>query len=278
MDNAEQLFTALIAKRFSHALRKALSSECVQTIIGLNQSHPNDICASHNFTDANRLMGTAFSAVMGRPPASHLHQDALYWHDAWQIARLSGFDHTGEVEYLANLQPERETCTVAQLKNRYPQLEEWQSGFDHLALRLQFSDGSYMLLSEEDAARIPREDAVEVIVSLFANQGDALCDVSTLLPISHVQAFIDYRAARVSDPQTVYDYFVKEMRAAPGKYLSLDLPLASRCGAICAEAIDLASCLIGHVNRSNKSTMDNYRDADKIVAVTRQILNNYIIG
>lgn len=277
MDTAEQLFTALIAKRFSHALRNTLSSECVQTIIGLNQSHPNNMCASHNFTDANRLMGTAFTAVMGRPPASYLHEDALYWHDAWRIARSSGFDFTGEVEHLASMKPERETCTVGQLKIRYPQLEEWQSGFEHLALRLRFSDGSYMLLSEEDGDRIPSDDSVEVAVTLFADQGEALCDVSSL-PISHVQAFIDYRAVRVSDPQTVYDYFVMEMRAAPGKYSSLDLPLASRCGAVCAEVIDLASQLIRHVNRSYKIPADSYRDADRILTVTRQILNNYIIG
>lgn len=274
MSNSQHLIAALIAKGFSHAMRIHVPLD-IDRINELNRDNPHAPCASHAFTPANRHMETAFSAVIGRPPASYLQDDALLWHDAWTLARLCGFSQIADIEELAGLRQEcGDACTLLELRERYPQIAEWPMGEGCTALRLDFSDGSYSLLTDVAESYVPEPGARCVHFGLYANQGDEL-RTPEILPVSQAQAMIDFRVALVSEPRTVYDYFVREMRAAPSENLSLIVPLTSRCGAVCAEAIDLASGLIGHVHSSGDG-IESYRDSDRIVAITRRALSNYI--
>jgi hypothetical protein len=92
MDKLEQEARA-IAKAFADALRDDLTPEQWEAMRARNASpeYGPDVCASHDFCDANMVMQEAWQGVIGReflpddaPPAE---ADCALWGLAWGIAR-----------------------------------------------------------------------------------------------------------------------------------------------------------------------------------------------
>lgn len=79
-----------LAKVFVARLKRYLTSEQYRAMKERNVSHRAagvaNVCASHDFVDANEVMAEAFYAVTGRKPSHDRAADTALWNDAWALA------------------------------------------------------------------------------------------------------------------------------------------------------------------------------------------------
>lgn len=81
-----------IAKIFAKGLRAELNAAQFCEMLRRNEAEPNpSVCHSHDFIDANVVMGEAFEQVLGRGMDVSSEADAEHWNDAWEIAKLVRF-------------------------------------------------------------------------------------------------------------------------------------------------------------------------------------------
>ena len=95
--------TTSLAAAFSDRVRKALSPAELATVNERNLAHgltKSDICATHDFTDANELMAAAWADAFGPIDESYdaddnpvwpSEADMRIWNAAWQMAKESRF-------------------------------------------------------------------------------------------------------------------------------------------------------------------------------------------
>ena len=80
-----------VAKRFSTLLRDALTCDEMVMVIARNEIEGDDsICHSHDFCDANMIMGQAICDIIGAHDTGDADVQQL-WGAAWKIAIKNGF-------------------------------------------------------------------------------------------------------------------------------------------------------------------------------------------
>lgn len=90
-----ELLTASRAELLAHAftvrLRDNLTAEEMEEVRVRNRDlyDGTDVCATHDFLDANEVMAVAFKDVVGRD--SEDGEDAQLWNTAWDIAKSREF-------------------------------------------------------------------------------------------------------------------------------------------------------------------------------------------
>ena len=83
-----------LAYKFSELLRKDLSRKFMVFIVLRNREEcSKDVCHSHDFCDANVVMGAAFQQLTGREfTGSNMPQAAFnVWNAAWDLAKKNEF-------------------------------------------------------------------------------------------------------------------------------------------------------------------------------------------
>lgn len=82
-----------LAKMFASVLKEWLSPEQFNLVINLNKTevYSDDICASHEFCDANMAMFEAFSRLFKREIVVHSDDDTNLWNSAWATAKKADF-------------------------------------------------------------------------------------------------------------------------------------------------------------------------------------------
>lgn len=81
---------ARLAAAFSRIVRRDLSKELPQ-IVARNKMYADDICATHDFCDANMLMEEAWLEVVGSEIDLQSDAEAKLWSDAWSLAKKGEF-------------------------------------------------------------------------------------------------------------------------------------------------------------------------------------------
>ena len=79
-----------LATEFARLMRRDLTKTQMKKVNTLNAKR-KDICASHDFIDANMTMDEAFKNAVGREPniggdTEDSQADIKLWNDAWQTA------------------------------------------------------------------------------------------------------------------------------------------------------------------------------------------------
>ena len=90
--------TLLLAVKFSEILRDDLGPEIMREIIAKNRTadYGGDICASHDYCDANMVMAAAWEDITGCEPDIGNEPQARIWGLAWAAAKASEFNSQGE--------------------------------------------------------------------------------------------------------------------------------------------------------------------------------------
>lgn len=86
-----------LADRFAATLRKWLSPAEFSEMKALNETaeYREDICASHNYCDANMAMDAAWRETFGEDAEIDADDEAQaqLWGDAWDVARERHLGH-----------------------------------------------------------------------------------------------------------------------------------------------------------------------------------------
>lgn len=82
-----------LGDRFSVEVRNSLTdAEFVEVVKRNFQRHPGEHwCATHDFCDANEVMGDAFKVVVGRESNPQDDDDLALWNAAWADADSGQF-------------------------------------------------------------------------------------------------------------------------------------------------------------------------------------------
>ena len=91
-----------LAAKFAELLRGCLGDDKIAEVVRLNRTPEyTECCASHDFCDANEVMGEAFALcgvktfVDCSPESSHEEEYATamkLWDNAWTLAKAAEFD------------------------------------------------------------------------------------------------------------------------------------------------------------------------------------------
>lgn len=88
----------VLARAFAEVLREDLSEDEIAEVVRRNAANANpDVCATHDFTDANEVMAEAWIRTFGEESAVVSPEDPrqdshiALWVRAWDIARAAGF-------------------------------------------------------------------------------------------------------------------------------------------------------------------------------------------
>jgi len=84
----------VLAAAFARHLRGDLNEETMAEVARRNREEPEyrgNICASHDFCDANMPMADAFESLFGREPELNSDADLNIWAEAWKMAKAKGF-------------------------------------------------------------------------------------------------------------------------------------------------------------------------------------------
>lgn len=75
-----------LAFNFMMCLRAELTHQQWEEMREKNRTVPENVCASHDYCDANVYMAIAFELTTGREPDPDSDADAELWSTAWNIA------------------------------------------------------------------------------------------------------------------------------------------------------------------------------------------------
>jgi hypothetical protein len=91
--NNDAVVIEQLAKKFGEVLQEWLSAEEMKTIIQRNKSgvYSEDVCASHDFCDANMAMDESFLRVLFRNASGSSDHDIYLWDSAWKMAKAADF-------------------------------------------------------------------------------------------------------------------------------------------------------------------------------------------
>lgn len=89
----DQILIDKLAHVFAAVLKEQLSREQIDEINKRNVSpeYGTNACASHDFCDANMVMDTAFTRLLGREMQIHEDDDLAACNVAWTIAKDNAF-------------------------------------------------------------------------------------------------------------------------------------------------------------------------------------------
>ena len=81
--------TIRLARAFGEQVQSTFRVDTFREICDRNKGQyaDSDICATHDFCDANMAMAQAFKDVTGRDADGDNGGDATLWNDAWELAR-----------------------------------------------------------------------------------------------------------------------------------------------------------------------------------------------
>jgi hypothetical protein len=165
--------------------------------------------------------------------------------------------------------------TIEWLCERFPGLKPSGTGGNCTALRLDCEDGSYILVTDRDEPRVPRDDATSAHIARYAANIDEI-ESSESLSAKELAGWIDAVLARIHRLTNVGDYFVRHLGAGPDDDSLFDLPLLSPCGESCAAAIDSAAAFIKHVRAAAGQDADH--EARAVVRAVRNVIGIYWKG
>lgn len=89
--------TQNLADNFSRIIRDWLLPEEMTHVLIRNRTNSPNVCATHDFCDANMAMEEAFVYVTGRVPNLRSEADAAAWNVAWLRAKNAEFPRTMEL-------------------------------------------------------------------------------------------------------------------------------------------------------------------------------------
>jgi hypothetical protein len=116
-------------------------------------------CATHDYCDANELMLRAYATIVQIPEDDIMLDETMeLMNAAWDLAKKSRF----------------ELCST--VIARYPNMETWNTGGGCLAHAHRRDDGSYILITAEDDAALPGDDAYVVAVGEYDSEGNVTPD------------------------------------------------------------------------------------------------------
>lgn len=88
---AKQTQTAQLARSFSRGLARTIGAANLSIVRSRNAIGRANVCASHDFCDANMVMDSAFRRVIGRAIDLQSDADCALWDSAWSAAKRAGF-------------------------------------------------------------------------------------------------------------------------------------------------------------------------------------------
>lgn len=80
-----------VARSFIRGLASAIGSKNLRTVAARNAVGSPNVCASHDFCDANVYMSAAFTRVVGHEIDLQSDADGALWDAAWDCAKRAGF-------------------------------------------------------------------------------------------------------------------------------------------------------------------------------------------
>jgi len=81
-----------IAEEFAKQLKAEVGNSNMRQIIAKNyQVDYKGCCASHDYTDSNMIMESAFIEIIGHEPETDNGHELGLWNEAWDVARLADF-------------------------------------------------------------------------------------------------------------------------------------------------------------------------------------------
>jgi len=85
--------TIRLARAFSSEVQEAFTAREFREVCARNKTtHSDDnLCATHDYTDANLLMQEAFVTTFDRLPDLGDENDGRLWDEAWAIAKAAEF-------------------------------------------------------------------------------------------------------------------------------------------------------------------------------------------
>lgn len=86
-----QLQVEMLARNFTLRLLTEIGDVKLREVARINAKTNDGTCASHNFCDANVVMGQAFEFVFGRETQADSDEDMAFFNDAWDLAKARGF-------------------------------------------------------------------------------------------------------------------------------------------------------------------------------------------
>lgn len=84
---------AAVAREFSARVLKYIGADNMREVIRLNATadYAGNVCASHDFCDANVFMARAFRAVTGKAINLQDQNHLTLWGNAWSVAKENKF-------------------------------------------------------------------------------------------------------------------------------------------------------------------------------------------
>lgn len=76
-----------LAASFVALLKRELTPEEMREVATRNRAYGGDVCASHDFVDANVVMAQAFKETTGNDVNLESQSDLKLWSDAWSAAK-----------------------------------------------------------------------------------------------------------------------------------------------------------------------------------------------
>jgi len=80
-----------LANAFSTLVRAEFSTAQLIQVIRRNKAYAPNVCATHDFTDANLIMARAWEDLTGQPIDLQSEDACRAWGDAWEMAKAAEF-------------------------------------------------------------------------------------------------------------------------------------------------------------------------------------------
>lgn len=152
-----------LAESFSWRIRARLNRAQLAKVVQRNREDADDrVCHTHDFIDANVVMGGAFKEVVGRESEPASEVDAELWNDAWYLAKRRDFgtsvtgvaptihEHSSEEEvaHLADSYEHHGSVTVGDFKLADDVVSELKRRWHRVETAVD--DGEVLIHPEED--------------------------------------------------------------------------------------------------------------------------------
>lgn len=84
----------VLSAKFSSLISEGFTADQLAEVCRLNSTPEyKDVCATHNYYDANEFMGEAFKSVFGRDIDLQNPAETTIWGDAWNESKAANFNN-----------------------------------------------------------------------------------------------------------------------------------------------------------------------------------------
>lgn len=91
--------TQQLAQEFARIIRMWLTHDELRQVVQRNRSNDANVCATHDFCDANLAMGAAFALVLSRCSDPQSDSDSELLNAAWRMAKRDEFAPTNIADF-----------------------------------------------------------------------------------------------------------------------------------------------------------------------------------